>query len=218
MKVNAYEILEELSIIRAMILSQEVALAEFVSSFESKIEESSEESFVQNYEGDPGEVVQYSIAHYKGISERDYDVKEIFEVVMPIYQRQAMLITIWSAFETNLAKLSNYAHSLKDKKVRSKGEKESLAGYYVNTIIDVYGHKEVSKNFKDYFKILNSDTRIIRNQWAHHGGRNTKKLPELATIGLYEKYSQIVITEEYLLLTLNRIDCVANELVKIMES
>lgn len=210
--INKISIIEEeTTILISLIKSQEKSLSEFISNFEEKIQVEYEEGFQQNYAGDEGELVQFPVEHYAGIDDRSYDVREIFKVVLPMYQRQAMLITIWSHIDNSLYLMTNYLVDEIHKKI---GKKKGSSDFYhrIKFIIDNVG-SEFTVDFFDSVKSLDTNVRIVRNKWVHNGGRIDKDF-DLEKIGLKEKYSQISITSEYLNKTLVMMDKVICDLVK----
>ena len=97
MRIFPYFITEEIHFISAFNDKQESQIDDFNKNIEDHIEVSYVKSWHQDSSGSYEEGVD-QVEFIGSISEADYDVREIFTEVMPVYQRQAMLLTLWGGF------------------------------------------------------------------------------------------------------------------------
>lgn len=100
--IHLFFVPEELNLLRAFNRKQLEFVDGFVENIDQHIETYTDEVFIQQWAGDEGEVVKVEKQHIAGITEDEYDFKEIFTSVMPMYQRQSMLLTAWSMFENEI--------------------------------------------------------------------------------------------------------------------
>lgn len=120
MNILSTFISDELFIIRAFNVMQESQITDFISNIESHVDVAEVERLVQNLSGD-GVIDIVQIEQIAGISEEDYDIRELFREIMPIYQRQAMLLTLWGMFDSGMEDMYIYVSG--NKCVPQKNEK-----------------------------------------------------------------------------------------------
>lgn len=199
MKPQPSKISEEIYIISSFNEQQESQISNFTSNIDEHIKSSEIERWFQ-YSPNAGEVGTDQIEHLAGINSDEHDVREMFTQVMPIYQRQAMLLTLWGAFECELER----AYKITSKIIRGTDEipknKKGLPkiGHLTNQFSKIGIPEKPSDTFKDSLRTLIDEVRLIRNLWAHNGGRDEKgKLPKNIQ-GVTLQYAQIALSKEYI--------------------
>ena len=197
MKVLPSFISDELYIISAFNDKQEVQLSEFIDNIEQHIEVTEVERWFQ-ISADGGEVGVAQIEHISGISEEEYDIREMFTEIMPIYQRQAMLLTLWGSFESEMEKMYIYASAKESLPKKNKKDKISKLKHMINCFSKMGMPAEPTREYVSAVNTLDDEVRLIRNAWVHDGGKDPMdKIPD-GIEGIVKKYSQIEISKEYI--------------------
>ncbi|GAD78593.1 hypothetical protein [Vibrio ezurae] len=189
---------EELNLLRAFNRKQLEFVDEFVENIEQHIEKCTETVFVQRWAGDEGEVVEVEKQHIAGIAQDAYDVKETFTTVMPMYQRQAMLLSTWSMFDNEInTYYSRLANKVGAKSIKREKGSSDLA-YMILSLQAIGVVSEPSERFTNAFNRLNDEVRLVRIDWAHYGGKAVKSKFIEQTDGLRMNGSQIDISVAYI--------------------
>lgn len=213
MKILPSFISDELYIIRAFNNKQEAQISDFIDNIEQHIEVTEVERWFQ-ISPDDAEVGIDQIEHIAGISEEEYDIREMFTEIMPIYQRQAMLLTLWGSFECEMEEMFIYVSGQECLPKKNKKEKISKLRHMVNCFSKIGIPTAATKEYESSVNTLDEEVRIIRNAWAHDGGKDPKnKIPE-GTLGIVKKYSQIAISKEYIQSVVSLMHIVSQELNK----
>ncbi|OEE18910.1 hypothetical protein [Aliivibrio fischeri] len=193
---------EELNLLRAFNRKQLEFVDSFIENIDQHIETYTDEVFIQQWAGDEGEVVEVEKQHIAGITEDDYDFKEIFTSVMPMYQRQSMLLTAWSMFENEINTFySRLAIKLgAEPNLRKiKRAKDSSDLTHVISCLKTLGVvTEPTEQFVNAFERLNNEVRLVRIDWVHNGGKAVKSEFVEHTNGLTMNQSQIDISVDYI--------------------
>ncbi|HAS6969095.1 TPA: hypothetical protein I7284_07340 [Vibrio parahaemolyticus] len=217
----------ELELIQAFNVKQLELTADFLSNLDDHVETQTREIFYQTHAEDEGEAVEVEVPHIGGISADEYDFKSIFSEILPMYQRQSMLVTNWGIFENELKKYYRYLAPKLGKSPSIPRKKyvddklESALQHLVRIFKELGLLTEPSPSFDAAFSVLDQEVRFVRNDWVHNGGlpKNTKNLEEIQGISLNGK--QMDISADYLanatnlMWTLSReISSSATELIK----
>lgn len=193
-------ITEDIVLLRAFFVKQEAQIAEFQDNLDKHIEVSEVERWTQRYAGDEGEAYVDEIEHIAGISDDDYNVRELFLEVMPAYQRQSMLLTLWGAFEYEIEKMCVAVGSLKNKEytLPNKPKNTSAFMHLINELIELGVPNEQTDAFNELIKSLNDEVRHVRNAWAHNGGVDKdNKLTQIPN-GISVSGLRLIISREYI--------------------
>jgi hypothetical protein len=189
----------ELEILTGFLRKQDELTSSFMKELDSHKDYGEREVYQQDWAGDIGRVEIQPIAYIAGLSDDEMDVDSAFTDIFPMYQRQAMLISLWSMFEVELTKFYYRVSSELDvntefKKLKQKSILFSLKTYFVELGLEL----EQSEEFKEGFKFLNDEVRHIRNDWVHNGGEsvNSEKIGDI--VGIDKVYSQLNISQDYL--------------------
>ena len=202
---------DELYVIRAFNDKQEAQISDFIDNIEQHIEVAEVERWFQ-ISANEGEVGIDQIEHIAGISEEEYDIREMFTEIMPIYQRQAMLLTLWGSFESEMEKMYIYASDRESLPKKNKKDKISKLKHMINCFSKMGIPPEPTKEYASAVKTLDDEVRLIRNAWAHDGGKDAKdKIPD-GIEGIVKKYSQIVISKEYIKNVVSLMHVISQEL------
>ena len=175
MRVRPSLVSEELRILDIFNKKIESAISGFCKYFNDGVYFAPLERLVWNA-SDNGEVIVDDVRHIEGFSEHDYDIEKVFGYVIPMYQRQSMLITMYSIFESDLARMSEYVGLLglgggQMKKVRDS----SKIRKYLNRLEEA---SVVGDEVYEDFDFLDYEVRYVRNAWVHDAGMNPKgKIP-----------------------------------------
>ncbi|QYK07596.1 hypothetical protein [Shewanella mangrovisoli] len=217
MKILPSFISEELYIIRAFNNKQESQISEFIDDIEQHIEVTEVEQWFQ-FSADDKEISIKQIEHIEGITEEEYDLREMFTEIMPIYQRQAMLLTLWAAFEFEMEKM--YIHVSGQESLPKKKSKKNISKlrHMVNCFSKIGIPSAPTKDFLSSVNTLDEEVRVIRNAWAHDGGKDLKNKIAKGSFGVEVKYSQIVISKEYIQSVISLMHIVSQELNKSVRS
>jgi hypothetical protein len=150
----------------------------------------------------------------------DFDIDEIYEVIMPTYQRQAMIITLWSILEFGTQEAYLFASNrLKTSKSSlKKSDTTSRFKHSLNNLKSLGICNSTTKKFNQSVKFLDQEVRFLRHAWAHNGGQvrssevheNIKKNID----GITLKNGQLSISKEYIDRTINEITIFSDELNK----
>ena len=211
LKILPSYISDEIYIIRAFNDKQEAQISEFTENIEKHIEIAEVERWFQ-FSADDGEVGIEQIEHIAGISEEEYDIRDVFTEIMPIYQRQAMLLTLWGAFECEMEKMYLFTSKTKKLPDKKKGDKSSKFKHMINLFKKNSIPVEPSEDFCKAINVLDNEVRFIRNAWAHNGGKFPKNKISENIPGIDEKYSQISISQEYIKIVVEMILVISKEL------
>ncbi|MDO6467537.1 hypothetical protein Q4498_05360 [Neptunomonas phycophila] len=211
LKVLPSFISDELYVIRAFNEKQEAQISEFIDNIEQHIEVAEVEQWFQ-ISDDAGEIGVTQIEHISGISEEEYDIREMFTEIMPIYQRQAMLLTLWGTFECEMEKMFIYASGQESLPKKNKRDKISKFKHMITCLRKIGMPPEPTEEYSSAVKTLDNEVRLIRNTWAHDGGRDSKnKIPD-GIEGILKKYSQIAISKEYIKSVVSFMHIISQEL------
>ncbi len=211
LKVLQSFISDELYVIKAFNDKQETQISDFIDNIEHHIEVAEVKRWFQ-ISADEGEVGVDQIEHIAGISEEEYDIREMFTEIMPIYQRQAMLLTLWGSFECEMEKMYIYASGQESLPNKNKKEKISKLKHMINCFNKIGIPPEPTKEYTSAVKTLDDEVRLIRNAWAHDGGKDPKgKIPD-DIAGIENKYSQIAISKEYIRSVVSLMHIISKEL------
>ncbi len=187
---------EELDIIKAFNENQENILSDFIDNIDDHIKIHEVKIPFLN----PSEKIELGlkpVEHLAGLSNEDYNVRDIFTEMMPIYQRQAMLLTLWAAFESELKQL--YCHKYEVERIPKRPQNKSD----LQNILDCFSNNNPAFNpsieYNSAVEILNTEVRSIRNAWVHEGGADPKNELSDDIKGIEIKSSKIVISKEYII-------------------
>lgn len=194
----------ELELLQAFNVKQLELTADFLSNLDDHVETQTKEMFYQTHAEDEGEVVEVEVPHIGGISADEYDFKSIFSEILPMYQRQSMLVTNWGIFENELKKYYRYlAPQLGQSanipnKQNENGRVESALQHLIRIFKELGLLSEQSPEFDEAFSTLDQEVRFVRNDWVHHGGvpTGTKNVEEIQGISL--NGNQMDISADYL--------------------
>lgn len=193
-------ITEDIILLSAFFVKQEEQISEFQKNLDKHIELTEVERWTQRYAGDEGGTYIDEVEHIAGITDEDYDVRELFSEVMPTYQRQAMLLTLWSVFEYKLEKLCIAVNSLEDKKYKlsdNKGRISTLI-HIINELSNAGVPEKQTEDFSELIKELNDEVRHVRNAWAHNGGVDKKGNLTKIPYGISVRGLRLIISREYI--------------------
>ena len=207
-------ILEEIEFIRAFNAKQEQQIAEFSSNLEEHYQRYEVARVYENLEG-VFQVENTDARQIEGISEEDYDVKALFTQDMPMYQRQAMLLTIWAVFESELILYLRYAEKelLNSAKLPTQIKGMSIFECILDGFKKLGAIKQPSKEFDAAFLFLNKKVRLVRNKWVHHAGIvDSEEQEELATRGIELSGSKLLISRDYIEEVVAQMKIIASEL------
>ncbi|WP_413472485.1 hypothetical protein [Shewanella baltica] len=211
MKILPSFISDELCIIRAFNDKQEAQISDFIDNIEQHIKVAEVERWGPNLSGD-GDIGIDQIEHLAGISEEEYDIRELFREVMPIYQRQAMLLTLWGVLDSEIKDMYLYVSG--EKCLPEKSKKISDFKHVINCLSKIGIPPEPTKEYEFSVKTLDCEVRLIRNAWAHNSGKDPKNKIPKGIPGIGEKYSQIAISKEYINKVVSLMHALSQELNK----
>ncbi|TKA92036.1 hypothetical protein FA869_06455 [Halopseudomonas bauzanensis] len=180
---------EEIAFLQSFLSQQERQIHDYCENFEKYVEEVEAEQFYWLGSGEP-EMIMVPIRHVDGIMESDYDIKGVFTEILPIYQRQSMLITLWARFEVKLKDIVSYLHSERSTKPRKKAKNESVFAQNISELTH-FGIDFSGKDLLSVIDSLDNIVRPIRNCWVHDGGiAETTKIKSLI-----EKSKNLSVTD-----------------------
>ncbi|EJL6264420.1 hypothetical protein VDT04_003387 [Vibrio cholerae] len=190
---------EELRLVQAFNKKQAELTDTFVANIHEHVETYTREVFYQQHADDPGEVFEVAVEHIAGVSEDEYDFKAVFCELMPMYQRQSMLVTNWAVFECELKKFYSI---LAEEKGRSPELPKKKSGSELNHLVKNFQALGLLKNpsaeFNEAFDKLENEVRLIRNDWVHNGGvSKASKNVDLIT-GVSVSGQQLDISMDYI--------------------
>jgi len=202
---------EELDIIKAFNENQESLLSDFIDNIDDhiKVHEVKKPLLTSS------ERIKYGsdkVEHLSGLSNDDYDIRDVFTNMMPVYQRQAMLLTLWGAFESELELL--YCHKYKVEKSPRKPKGKNIS--YLKNILDSFTRKKPhfvhSCEYNSAVDRLDNEVRTIRNAWVHNGGTMTTNEFTDNINGIEIQSSRVVISKEYIICVINLMKIVSASL------
>lgn len=191
---------EIIMLLSAFNSKQEAQINEFQSTIDEHTIITEVKRWQQRYDGDEVEPYIDQIEHIGGFSDEDYNVRDLFLKVMPTYQRQAMLLTLWAAFEFEMEKMCIAVSSINNNKYTIPKKTKPISKF-IHLISELKKQRVPSNpsvEFDRYVRTLDSEVRVIRNAWAHDGGVDIKNkllkgIPGITTID-----SQLAISKEYI--------------------
>ena len=150
----------------------------------------------------------------------DFDIDEIYKVVMPTYQRQAMIISLWAIleFETQEAYLFAKNWLKLPKSSLKKPDTTSRFKHSLNKLKNLGICNNSTKKFNQSVIFLDQEVRFLRHAWAHNGGNirssevheNIKKNID----GITLTNGQLSISKEYIQRTIKEMTIFSAELNK----
>lgn len=174
LKAEAAALYESLLLMRAFAEQQQEQIRDYSENLEKYIKEEETETIITGLEN-KDEIVELPVRHIAGAFEHDLDLRATITVVMPIYQNQAMLITLWSKFESGTCLVARSLGAKKKKKLRRKESGVSTVAHYLNEI-DRLGFKHRDqRTYRADYEFLSSIVGRVRNAWVHDGGRCKNK-------------------------------------------
>src|SRR5690606_2035171 len=163
---------EEIVFLQSFLKQQERQIQDYCDNFEKYVEEVDVEREYWDGYNEP-EMVVFTERHIDGIQESDFDIKGVFTEILPIYQRQSMLVTLWSRFEAKIKDIVLYRHEERSTKVRKKPKDTSILKHLL-TELDSFGLDFSDNKLKDAINFLDNEVRYVRNCWVHDGGSPAK--------------------------------------------
>ena len=206
LKADAGALYESLLIMRAFAEQQGEQIRDYSENLERYVKEEEIETIVAGREN-KDEVAKLPARHISGLFEHDFDLKAVFTEVMPIYQNQAMLITLWSKFESGLRLVAESLAAEHKRNLRGKDRGISTVGHYLNEIDRLGLKHRDSQHYRTEYDFLCSIVGRIRNAWVHDGGRAKK-----------QSISQIVNKETDLLMRNDVINVTDKFLTRVIQS
>ncbi len=162
-------ILEEIHFIQAFSSQQEKQIESYIEDIDKFVETADVERAFQ-ISKDEYEAATISVEHIEGISEEEYDFKRVFTEVMPMYQRQSMLTTLWAKYESSVDHLINHICERLSRPPKNKPKNISIFEHQTNELerlgISLSEIIEISESMD----FLIDKVRHIRNSWVHRGG------------------------------------------------
>lgn len=193
-------ITEDIILLSAFFLKQEAQIADFQNNLDKHVEIAEVERWTQRFVGDEGVSYIDKIEYIAGISEEDYDIRGLFSEVMPTYQRQAMLLTLWGAFEYELEKMCLAVGKIQNKDYKLPDNKNRISTF-MHIINELKRHgvpKQKSKKFHELINLLNNEVRHIRNAWAHNSGVDKDNKLNKIPVGITVSGLRLIISKEYI--------------------
>lgn len=170
-KARAGALYESLLLMRAFASQQGMQIRDYSENLERYVKEEEIETIVAGRENKE-EIETLPARHISGVFEHDFDLKAVLTEVMPTYQNQAMLITLWSKFESGLRLVAESLAAEHKKKLRDKERGISTVAHYLDEI-DRWGLKHRDRhNYRAEYDFLSSVVGRIRNAWVHDGSRS----------------------------------------------
>jgi hypothetical protein len=192
---------EQLSLVHAFNIKQNEIAEDFVKHIDDHVETYTKEIFQQQSADDQGEVFEVEVKHIAGISEDEYDFKDIFISLMPMYQHQSMLISNWSMFECELKQFySSLAKEIgrsPDLPAKQRGVGSDFC-HVINCFRKIGLLSEPTKDFVAACDFLNNQVRHIRNDWVHNGGVPTRTKDPESLDGITLNGNQINISMKFI--------------------
>ncbi|CUR47457.1 hypothetical protein BN2364_3016 [Alloalcanivorax xenomutans] len=206
---------EELFLMKAFINQQEKQINNYIRDIDDCVETAEAEEWYETSDGQ-AEKVLVNIKHIEGVSEDDYDFKAIFTEVMPLYQRQAMLVAVWGRLECKLDNIAHHLATIRNIKIKSKSKGLSDFMHLINEIERLGVKIRDSKECSLAVDTLNEEVREIRNAWVHNGGRATKKRVRIivkSSQHLRFESEKINISKEYMLFVIGQMSKISKKIL-----
>lgn len=164
---------EEMIFLESFLRQQEKQIVEYCENFDKHV--GVEEIDKEYWDGyNEPEIVTFPVRHVDGILETDYDLKGIFTEILPTYQRQAILVSLWSRFESKMADIIDHIHSERGSKQKAKRKNDSVFKHQISEFCS-FGLSFEEENLQSSIYTLDNEVRIIRNCWVHDGGKPNKE-------------------------------------------
>ncbi|HCW89251.1 MAG TPA: hypothetical protein DHU56_04230 [Marinobacter sp.] len=186
-EVVAGSLYEDLLLVRGFVRQQSLQIKDYADNLERYVEEEDIETIV-SVEENKEELVSLPARHIEGVFEHDFDLKAIFTEVMPIYQRQAMLITIWSRFGEGLLSIANTLAGEKGINKKPRSARISDVVHYYNEVQRLGLTLDPSKELNYAVSFMSNVVGKVRNAWVHDGGK-AKKSALIDVVNLEENLS-----------------------------
>ena len=206
---------EELFLMKAFINQQEKQINNYVRDIDDCVEIAEAEKWYETSD-DQAEKVLVDIKHIEGVSEDDYDFKAIFTEVMPLYQRQAMLVAVWGRLECKLDNIARHLAAIRNIKNKTKPKGVSDFIHLINEIERLGVNIRDSKECSLAVATLNEEVREIRNAWVHNGGRAPKKRVKIIVESnqyLRFESEKINISKEYMLFVIGQMSKISKKIL-----
>lgn len=216
-EIKIRSIYEEIYIFKSFLNQQEKQVNEYIQNINSRKESYDTTKIIftgnNNYEE-----ILVSVDHIEGISEDDYDIVGLFTEDFPLYQRQSMLLTLWSLFESKLKDIYDLLISESGQQPRKKKKNQSDFSFFIDELTKL-GCNFNDERIANILLFLNGDVRNIRNDWVHHGGipkrdyrdlinqnkiKITSRKIDLSNVFLNDITDQILATSEHIINELTR--------------
>ncbi|WP_420390691.1 hypothetical protein [Marinobacter sp.] len=206
LKAEAGALYENVLLMRAFAEQQQEQIQDYSKNLEKYIKEEEIETIITGREN-KDEIEKLPARHIAGVFEHNLDLTATFEGVMPIYQNQATLISLWSTFESGTFLVAQSLSAEKNTRLRRKESGISSVAHYLNEI-DRLGLKHRNQRmYRTDCEFLSLIVGRIRNAWVHNGGRCKNK-----------SVSEIVRKDSDLLVRNNLIKINHSFLFRVIES
>ncbi|PSU86943.1 hypothetical protein C0W42_18415 [Photobacterium kishitanii] len=212
MKIPSSFISEEIFILKQFNNMQESQISNFIDNLEQQIQTTATNQWLYTNDGNM-ELDIVPVEHIEGLTDSDYNIREIVTTFMPTYQRQAMLLTLWGAFEHEIEKA--YLHVSERKflpKQKKSKKKVSKFKHIVNSFYHLNLPATPSNDYREAINTLDNEVRIIRNIWAHNNGYDTKNNIPSSTQGIVKINNLISIDYTYITKVTDLMIAISNEL------
>ncbi|MEZ8114234.1 hypothetical protein AB4163_21510 [Vibrio splendidus] len=173
-KIPTRFVSEELELLKTFHQQQEEQISDFITNIDQHIQTEWQEGWHQNYAGDPGELIEYPVERLGNVTEQEYNLREIFTGVMPMYQRQAMLLSMWALYECEFTAYYSHVASMLGRRAtlpNQNGPRVSQLTHITNCFKRLGCLDIESDEFIQAVERLNGEVRLVRNAWAHNGGK-----------------------------------------------
>lgn len=132
-----------------------------------------------------------------------------------MYQRQAILISMWALYECELTNYYSHIASVlgRNTDLPKKGRMRiSQFTHIINSFKHFGCLGEESENFTQATERLNGEVRLIRNAWAHNGGKLKNNDVVDGIDGVLISTGQVSLSVNYIKLVSELMALVTNEL------
>lgn len=207
---------EELFLMKAFINQQEKQINNYVRDIDDYVETAEAEKWYETSDGQAKKVL-VDIRHIEGASEDDYNFKAIFTEVMPLYQRQAMLVAVWGRLECKLDDIARHLATIRNINIKPKTKGLSSFIHTINEIERMGVKIRDSEECSLAVDTLNDEVRKIRNAWVHNGGRATKgrvKVIVESNQHLRIESEKININKEYMLFVIGQMSKISKKILR----
>lgn len=214
LKAEAGALYESLVLMRAFVEQQQEQIRDYSENLEKYIKEEGVETIIAGREN-KDEIEKLPARHIAGVFEHNVDLRATFTVVMPIYQNQAMLITLWSKFESGTCLVAQSLASGKKQKLRRKKNGTSTVAHYLNEIDRLGFEHRSQRAYRADYEFLSSIVGRIRNAWVHDGGRSKNKfVSEIVRkdSDLLVRNEVIKINDKFLFRVIGSMFCISEEI------